>query len=90
MDVDRAAQLAALKQHPAWPALIAEIEETKQKYMEGITRVLLKTGVVPETFEYKRGFLAGMEHLSRYPEGATKILEREAARVKTEEDEISE
>lgn len=88
MDVDRAAQLASLKAHPAWPALIAEIEETKTKYMDGITRILLKTGEIPATFEYKRGFLAGMEHLSRYPEGATKILEREAARVKTEEEEV--
>lgn len=89
MQIERAAHLAALKQHPSWAALTAEIEETKEKYLAGVTKILLSTGQLPDTFEFKRGFLAGMEHLARYPEGATKILEREANRVKqTEGNEV--
>lgn len=87
MDVDRAARLAALKQHPSWPELAEEVRSTKERYMSSLSRKMLADGRPFDDFEYKRGFLAGMEHLIRYPEGATKILEREAQRVAKERED---
>lgn len=81
MEVDRAARLSALKSHPSWPELLKEVAEVKERYIASLSRQMLATGKPFDDFEYKRGFLAGMEHLTRYPEGSTRILEREARRV---------
>lgn len=80
MDVDRAASIARLKDHPAWPDLVAEVEETVDRYAAALAKTMLATGKPFENFEYKRGVLAGLREFARYPESATAAVKKDLAR----------
>lgn len=82
MDVDRAARLQALLQHPSWPELVQAIEEHRDAYLKYLSKHLMATGELPADFEFKRGFLTGMKFVSRYPGIADKTLERMVAKSK--------
>lgn len=86
MQVDRATQLASLKNHPAWAALVAEVDETAERYTTAVMKVMFLTGKPFDDFEYKRGFLAGLKALVRYPEAATAVLKKDIER-QTKEDQ---
>ena len=85
MDVERAARIASLKQHPAWGELVAEVEATVERYSAALAKAMLATGQPFDNFEYKRGVLAGLQQFARYPESATKLVQKDMARVKQEE-----
>ena len=85
MDVDRAARIAALKQHPAWAELAEEVQETVDRYANALAKTMLSTGEAFSNFEYKRGVLAGMQQVIRYPESATRLVQKDIERVKAEE-----
>ena len=85
MDVDRAARIAVLKQHPAWAELADEVQQTVDRYKASLAEVMLSTGEPFSNFEYKRGVLAGMQQVIRYPESATKLVQKDIERVKQEE-----
>lgn len=87
MDVERAARIAALKQHPAWAELAAEINETVEHYAAALAKGMLATGKPFDNFEFKRGVLAGMQQVIRYPESATKLVQKDIARVRAEEEQ---
>lgn len=89
MDELRAGRLAALAKHTAWPELVEWADEYKQRYMDYLAAVLIATGEVPDDLEYKRGFLAGMKHVSRYPGAAVKQLERDVAKSKEVDEVVS-
>lgn len=86
MDIQRAAAISALKQHPAWAELTADINETIDKYASALARTMLATGKPPESdgmsFEYKRGYLAGLKAVTQKPEHATAAIRRDAAERK--------
>lgn len=84
MDVARAARLQALLQHPSWPELIAVVEEQCTNYEAFALKLAMTTGNLPDGFDYKRGFLAGMRHITRYPGAAEKAFKREAVKEKNE------
>jgi hypothetical protein len=84
MDEKRAGRLQALKQHPSWPELSQAVDEYREAYANYLTKSLLATGDVPEDLEYKRGFLAGMKYVTRYPGIAEKTLERAIAKSREE------
>lgn len=88
MDELRAGRLAALAKHASWPELIAWAEEYRKRYADHLITNLLATGNVPDDVEYKRGFLAGMKYVCRYPGAAVKQLERDLAKSK-EDDVVS-
>lgn len=86
MDEARAGRLQALKQHPSWPELEATVDEYRKKYADWLVAHLLMSGDVPTDLDFKRGFLAGMKYVVRYPGVAEKTLERAIAKSKTEGD----
>ena len=92
MNIDRAARIAGLKQHPAWGDLVAEIDETVERYSVALAKTMLATGKPPETpsmsFEYKRGYLAGMKAVTRHPDTATAALRKEMARQTEQEEPV--
>jgi transaldolase len=87
MEVERAARIAAIKQHPAWDELIAEIDETYEKYAAALAKTMMATGEPYPDFEYKRGYLAGLKALTRYPETATKLVSADAEKQRAEAEE---
>lgn len=87
MDEQRAGRLQALAHHPAWPDLIEAIDDYRASYAQWLSNHILLTGEVPDDVQYKRGFLAGMKYVSRYPGIAEKTLDRAIAKSKTEGDE---
>jgi hypothetical protein len=86
MDEQRAGRLQALLQHPSWQELQDTIDEYHEKYVDFVSKNLMATGELPDDFEYKRGFLAGMKHVTRYPGVAEKTLERAIAKSREEGD----
>lgn len=80
MNVDRAAQIASITSHPAWEHLVADVEETVESYSVSLAKAMLATGKPFDNFEYKRGFLAGLKHFARYPDTATAVLKKDAAK----------
>lgn len=87
MEELRAGRLAALTHHPSWTELEEWVDEYRVHYSEYLVKLLLATGNVPDDTEFKRGFLAGMKYVVRYPGSAVKQLERAIAKSK-EGDEI--
>lgn len=90
MDVARAARIAAIKQHPAWDELVADVEEETERYAAALARTMLATGKPYDNFEYKRGYLAGMKAITRYPESATKMVAADAAKQQAEQQAAEE
>lgn len=89
MDELRAGRLAALKKHTSWAELEQWAQEYKDAYAEWLAKSLLVTGEVPDDLEYKRGFLAGMKYVVRYPGVAETQLERAIAKSKEAEAVVS-
>lgn len=85
MDVERAARIAAIKNLPAWQELTAEIEETVARYSTALAKKMLSTGIPYEDFEYKRGYLAGLQSLVRYPDRATAVIQKDTAKQQEEQ-----
>lgn len=77
MEIERSARLQALLQHPSWTELTAVVDEQYAAYASFVTKTVMATGQPPDNIDYKRGFLAGMRHVTRYPGIAEKALERE-------------
>jgi hypothetical protein len=77
VEVERAARLTALLQHPAWAELVQTINEKADSYARGVTAGLMATGELPDDFEYKRGFFAGMKAVCHQPDVALRILDRD-------------
>jgi hypothetical protein len=88
MDEMRAGRLQALLKHPSWNELVETVDEYHNKYAAYVMTNLMSNGELPDDFEYKRGFLAGMKHVSRYPGVAEKKLERAIAKSKEEGDTV--
>jgi len=86
LDEQRAGRLQALAKHPSWPELIQAVDDYRQQYGDYLSKHILLTGETPPDIEYKRGFLAGMKYLTRYPGIADKTLERAIAKSTTEGD----
>jgi hypothetical protein len=89
MNEQRAGRLQALTQHPSWPELEQAVAEQRSSYLEAVMKGLMATGKLPDDFEYKRGFLAGMKAVTRYPATAEKTLERAIAKSRNEGDDAT-
>lgn len=89
MDEMRAGRLVALAKHTSWSELEQWVEEYRAGYADYLGKTMLATGETPSDLEYKRGFLAGMKHVCRYPGAAVKQLEREIAKSKEVDDVVS-
>lgn len=88
VDFNVVSRIATLKDHPGWVELGKRIDEERERYAKALAKTMLVTGRPPESeamsFEYKRGYLAGMRDLTRYPEAALKQLAKERAKQEEE------
>lgn len=90
MDVDRAARIASLKQHPAWAELVAAVDEQHERYAVNLAKKMLATGTPYDNFEYKRGYLAALKAITRYPDQAIIALAKDAEAQAREQAEAAE
>lgn len=78
MDIQRAANIATLKEHPGFQAFVLEVEEKRERFVDLMAKKMMSTGEPYPDFEYERGYWAGLQKATGYPDLATRVLKADA------------
>jgi hypothetical protein len=77
IDPDRAKRIETLLKHPAWPDLVAQVDEECARYAVSMSKALLQGDELNQrAIDFNRGLMKGMRDLVNFPTTASKIVDR--------------